>query len=407
MKIIDKTEELARIISPRVDRNKPIYRWHSFKHSYSKELVDRFIDEFKISNKSIVLDPFVGGGTTLLACKNQNIDSVGIDISPFSVFLSKTKTNNYNIEKLENSLKTIENQLEKNLADKFYSMPDIPLIKKAFQKDVWNEINEIKEVINKIDLEKNKNFFLLALLSILEAVSNTSKAGGFLRITKRNIKNGKAKKIFLEYSQSMINDLLNSTISQNGTKIKVQIGDARKLNSIKKFDAIITSPPYPNRHDYTRIYALELILHFIKNNQELKKLRYKTLRSHVEARERFDSNGYKRPSKLINLIKRIEANGTNNYQIINMLNGYFEDMYLCLKEMKKALKRNGKVALVISNVRFSGINIPVDEILGELGERVGLKLIEIRIARYRGNSSQQMRDYMKNKSRESIIIWKN
>jgi len=406
-KLVDKTTELSKLISPRIDKNKPIYRWHSFKHGYSKELVDRFIDEFKITDRSIVLDPFVGGGTTLLACKNKNIDAVGIDISPFSVFLSKAKTNNYNIIELKSSLKIIENLFNKKSAHKIYHVPDIPLIKKAFRKDIWNEINSIKDVINRIDSEKNKKFFLLALFSILEAVSNTTKSGGFLRITKRNIKSGKAKKIFLEYSQSMINDLMNSTIHKNGTKIKVQIGDARRLGSINKFDAIITSPPYPNRHDYTRIYALELILNFIKNNNELKKLRYKTLRSHVEARERFDSSGYKRPTKLIKLIKRIETNGINNNQIIDMLTGYFEDMYLCLKEMKRVLKRKRKIALVVSNVRFSGINIPVDEILGELGEKAGLKLSEIRIARYRGNSSQQMRDYKRCLSRESIIIWEN
>ncbi len=407
MKIIDKTGELAKIISPRIDRNKPIYRWHSFKHSYSKDLVDRFIDEFNITDESMVLDPFVGGGTTLLACKNKNINAIGIDISPFSVFLSKAKTNNYNVIELKSSFKIIESLLNQNSAYKTYPIPDIPLIKKAFRKNIWNEINFIKNVIDKIDTEKNKDFFLLALLSILEEVSNTTKAGGFLRITKRTIKSGEVKRIFIEYSKSMINDLMNSTIGKNNTKIKVHIGDARRLDLTNKFDAIITSPPYPNRHDYTRIYALELILHFIKNNDELKKLRYKTLRSHVEAKARFDANEYKKPLQLDKLINRIEVNGTNNGQIIDMLYGYFEDMFLCLKEMKRALKRNGKVALVVSNVRFSGVNISVDEILGELGEKAGLKLSEIRIARYRGNSSQQMRDFKKNKSRESIIIWDN
>jgi len=150
-----------------------------------------------------------------------------------------------------------------------------------------------------------------------------------------------------------------------------------------------------------------LILSFVKNNSELKKLRYSTLRSHVEAKKKFQTNGYVEPLKLKRLIKKIEKNGMNNERVNYMIRGYFEDMYLCLKEMKNLLKQNAKIALVISNVRFSGINIPVDEILGAIGEGVGLKLEAIKVARLRGNSSQQMRDYKRSFSRESVIIWKN
>jgi DNA modification methylase len=398
---------LSSLVSPRKDKDKPIYRWHSFKHSYSKELVDTFINEFHLDNKSRVIDPFVGGGTTLLACKEKNINAIGIDILPFSIFLTKTKLQEYNKDELNRVFNLLQSKIESNNVNN-YEMPDIPLIKKAFRQEIWNEVLFIKNQILTIKSKIYKDFFLLALLSILESVSNTTKAGGFLRITKRRIKKGLVKRRFYDYASFMINDIPSKN---NNRKIKLNIkalkGDARKLNISEKFDAVITSPPYPNRHDYTRIYALELIANFINCNDELKKLRYKTLRSHVEARELYSSNGYKKPKELIAIIKKIETNGTNNPQIIGMIEGYFEDMYLAIKEMKKVLKKDGEIALVVSNVRFSGINIPVDEILGKIGENVGLQLKEIRVARLRGNSSQQMRNYKKSLSRESIIIWEN
>jgi len=247
----------------------------------------------------------------------------------------------------------------------------------------------------------------LALFSILESVSNTTKSGGFLRITKRTIRKGTVKRRFEESAFSMIGDLEVEALRKNKANLIARVGDARKLRTKRMYNAIITSPPYLNRHDYTRIYSLELILNFVKDNEQLKKLRYNTLRSHVEARKKYNSNGYMQPIKLTSIIKKIETNGTNNGQVTAMISGYFEDMYLCLKEMKRILKPDGKIALVVSNVRFSGINIPVDEILGNIGEGVGLKLNEIRVARLRGNSSQQMRDYKRSFSRESIIIWKN
>ena len=399
--------DFSFLVSPRRDKDKPIYRWHSYKHSFSKELVDNFIEEFKLNEDSMVLDPFVGSGTTLLACKDKKISGIGYDISPFAVFLTKTKLRNYNKNELIEALKIIASKKRNGTSNKSYDFPDIPLLKKAYKKNIWNEILSIRDKIFKIKNQKNRNFFLLALFSILESVSNTTKSGGFLRITQRDVKKKMVLKKFLESASSMINDLENKKVRGNGTILKTFVGDARKLKTKDKFDAIITSPPYMNRHDYTRIYSLELILNFVKNNSELKNLRYKTLRSHVEARKRYSANGYKKPVELNQLLKKIKSNGVNNIQIVDMIEGYFEDMYLAIKEMKNVLRRSGKIALVVSNVRFSGINIPVDEILGRIGENIGLNLIEIRIARFRGNSSQQMRDYKRSNSRESIIIWGN
>ncbi|HDZ85988.1 MAG TPA: hypothetical protein ENH35_05620 [Candidatus Moranbacteria bacterium] len=69
------------------------------------------------------------------------------------------------------------------------------------------------------------------------------------------------------------------------------------------------------------------------------------------------------------------------------------------------LKDEGRIGLVVSNVRYAGIMIPVDELLGEIGEQVGLKLQHIYVLRYRGNSSQQMLKHQKEPVRESLIVW--
>jgi hypothetical protein len=61
--------------------------------------------------------------------------------------------------------------------------------------------------------------------------------------------------------------------------------------------------------------------------------------------------------------------------------------------------------MVVSNVRFAGVSVPVDEILSEAGEQTGLMGEDIWALRYRGNSSQQMKTYTRNPSRESIVFW--
>ena len=53
------------------------------------------------------------------------------------------------------------------------------------------------------------------------------------------------------------------------------------------FDGLITSPPYCNRYDYTRTYALELAMLGV-NEEELKHLRQSMLSCTVENRGKTD-----------------------------------------------------------------------------------------------------------------------
>ena len=71
----------------------------------------------------------------------------------------------------------------------------------------------------------------------------------------------------------MISDVqeFNEAMKWKNIDVSASYSDAREINTERKYDAIITSPPYPNRHDYTRIYSLEMLFDFVKSNDDLKK----------------------------------------------------------------------------------------------------------------------------------------
>ncbi|GAI31551.1 unnamed protein product, partial [marine sediment metagenome] len=52
---------------------------------------------------------------------------------------------------------------------------------------------------------------------------------------------------------------------------------------------------------------------------------------------RFDADGYAKPLLLKLIIEDLEKKNLNNRQIKSTLTGYFEDMYLCFKEMSSVL----------------------------------------------------------------------
>ena len=76
------------------DINK-IDRIHSYPAKYTAEMLEYYINKYTKKN-DVILDPFVGSGTTLLAARWLERRSVGFDINPVAYQISKVKTNTYN-----------------------------------------------------------------------------------------------------------------------------------------------------------------------------------------------------------------------------------------------------------------------------------------------------------------------
>jgi hypothetical protein len=402
---IEEARKFKPYVSSQLTARTPIYNWYTFPHSFSRELVHEMLIELEGSNKTVVFDPFVGAGTTLLACREKKIAAFGIDQLPFSVFTSNVKIRNYDCLNLQSALNTFE--LSNTELDQFGS---VPLVDKAFSPEIRNVISRIYTWITNLKNQKAVNFFLLALLRLLEEYSHTTKSGGWLRIVQKSVESANLVRGFQERAQQMINDLHGTEIPVNRGLWYAMPGDARDKSQInREADLVITSPPYLNRHDYTRIFALEMALHFANSNQDLIQIRKASLRSHVEAKlpEYISIEGYDSPEKLTEFISEVErrVSPRDKKRIPAMLQGYFEDMYMTLDALALRIRRGGKIAFVVSNVRFAGVIIPVDEILAEIGEQVGLTTKKILVARYRGNSSQQMKLYGRKPNRESIVIW--
>jgi len=90
-----------------------------------------------------------------------------------------------------------------------------------------------------------------------------------------------------------------------------------------------------------------------------------------------------------------------------MVEGYFLDMYLCLREIRRVCRAGAKIACVVGNAQYCGEPILVDELTAEVGEQAGLTCKKIVVVRWRGNSAQQMGRYGRRPSRESIVIFRN
>ncbi|MHA1232682.1 MAG: hypothetical protein ACTSRP_20950 [Candidatus Helarchaeota archaeon] len=402
--------KLRSLVSYVGNKNIPFLRIYRYKEAFAFDFVKYFLNKFKTGFDDYIFDPFSGMGTTLFVSMFSRIHSIGIDKLPLAYFISKTIPLFLLLE--ENEIMEIWRSLKQKIAT---SIPvDIPInisiMQKAFNKKNLLILRKLKSAIDDLP-DPYHDIFLLLFFSILEECSFTSKDGQFLRI-KRDKKvsnpiNAMNKKV-MQVEEDIRRKKIFYPHLVNCKKYfpDIYLADTRDLSKVnfkRKPTIIITSPPYVNRYDYTRIYSLELCFHFIKNFKELKDIRFGILRSHIESK--IEKDEAPTHPAIREIIENLSRKKLNNPKIPNMIIAYFIDMEKAIREWYKVLAPDAKIAMVVDNVRFEGEMIPVDLILSEIAEEIGFAIKEIIIARYKGNSSQQMKKYGKVPVRESVVIW--
>jgi DNA modification methylase len=186
------------------------------------------------------------------------------------------------------------------------------------------------------------------------------------------------------------------------------------------YDAVITSPPYCNRYDYTRTYALELALLGV-NHEGLLRLRQEMLSCTVENRAkdllrmnpRWESaiaaaDGQNLLQAVLHYLDGQKAEGRlNNNGIPRMVRGYFYEMACVIAECLRVMKRGATLFMVNDNVRYAGASISVDLILSDIAGRLGFHVESILVLPGgKGNSSQQMGEHGREALRKCVYVWK-
>lgn len=392
-----------RWVTPQSLATAPIHRWFVFPHSFGRELVWRLLEEWDLGPEDHILDPFVGAGTTLLAAKEKGIPATGVDLTPLAVFVSCTKLADFTVNEIQKANERIIARFLKNVSPVVQSGD--PVLLKWFTPEVLHRLLTLKIAILTEGNERLKDFFFLGLLAILSEFSLAVRDGGWLRWRQRAIDPEAILPRFQTQIAHMVSDLLLVNIPDREADYQIFLGDARTLEINGEYSAVITSPPYPNRHDYSRIFNVELCFAFL-NQGEVKDLRHRSFRSHVEARPFIGKHNFEPPQRLLEILEALKAKHVDR-RVPIMLSGYFEDLYHTLCSLKRVITKGGKLAFVVGNVRYKGEMIQVDELLAELAQRAGYQWIKTWIVRYRGNSAQQMGTYGREAARESVVIIEN
>jgi len=398
----------------------PRHRWYFVKEGFSPKLIEQAVATDSVCRGEMLFDPFSGSGTAALTGAIAGLKVRASEINPFLEFLSTTKLSNVKSA-------VFKSGLDKLLKATNHSIPSRLEGYSTFtEPNRWNRwlfpiavlrcFEAGRQALYRTEPEC-RNLLKLALLGALMDCCNANRDGKCLRYAKNwqeqestpdNLRNR-----LEERAKAIASDLEETPLA--GTSSRITQGDARTLlrrRSREKFRLCITSPPYLNSFDYSDVYRPELFLGgFVRSNKSLMKIRLQTVRSHLQAnwedpiREDFGPLY----SDCISLLQeRIE--NLWNPRIPTMVQAYFEDMEDIFKGLRRRALENASLWLVVSTSAYAGVEVPVDLILAELGQRNGWFLREVGVLRYLRSSSQHVKhvEDEKRKSvplRESVVIF--
>lgn len=377
------------------DLNKPFQRWYRYKEGFSIELVEQLIREYSKHKCGVILDPFSGSGSTLLAANYMGYSGVGFEVNPFSYFLSKCKLEQYEKESIE-LFKDLYERILQNALEKraIYVLPKLSISDKVFDDGVEKYFMTVGLLIESKDIqdEKVRDLLKLGWLACLEPLCNYRKAGNGLKIKKyvkpRVVTVDDARVMLLEEYQNMYIDLLKSKTKGDAVVYNESCLNMKDKVRDGSIEGIIFSPPYANCFDYTEIYKLELWFgKFVSEYSELKKLRNNSLHSHLNGDLNIEVDS--KSEVLTELLDELQKRDLWDKKIPKMLQLYYDDMFKVIKESYRVLDDKGFCCIVVGNSAYGGVVFPADLILAEYAESIGFSVDKIEVDRYIITSSQQ------------------
>jgi hypothetical protein len=392
------------------------HRWFPYKEGFSPSFVRNFLHEFDIEPNGIVLDPFSGSGTTSLVAGEMGRKSIGMDVSPLTTSIAAAKATTLDAHEQRLLREHIEIFRTSDLTAEHLA-PDNDTVKSYYHPAYLSAILRIKGHFTAIENDKVRSLFKLAFLASIEPFSTHRKAGNgvkrkssFVLSTDKTDALENCRSFMLERLEVMLIDIQGTKHLTIPEFWEASSLDASQHDKLDPISSLLTSPPYANCFDYSKIYMSELWLgDFFKCKEDQKAFREKSVRSHVHAHwnDRHLSFGSSMVEDIIR--EHIDQQQLWSPRIGSMLSGYFQDLGMLLAQIKPRVVPGGTLGFVVGNSFYGGLAVATDLLLAELALQHGYEVISIQV--YRGviPSSQQYKLLGENRKymRESLVLIRN
>jgi tRNA G10 N-methylase Trm11 len=403
----------APIPSPKLQFTKTTRHraWYQFYAMFSEDFARRIICDARLASGSVVLDPWLGAGTTTSVAARLGLRSVGVDVNPAMVAISLGRS--LDRESANRAVRLINGYVDHNggvpstVNDPLYDWFK-PSAAREFRR--WEQA--IRVAVPEAGAERERALLLTALFETAREIASgcTSKNPTW---TKRPAPDKRAsapakriRDLFLHAAARRVSLCTNDCpryqpMIQLSTATKLPVRDGAA-------DLILTSPPYCTRIDYAVSTGIELAV-LGAPTDEFKSLRdismgTTTIRDEVaEVRDQWGRTCV----RFLGAVARHPSKASASYYLKTFLQ-YFDDLFRSLSEVCRCARRGATVVIVVQDSYYKGIHIDVPRVVAQMADSLGWNLAKrrrFRITRNMRRINTRSRAYRESVDASEVVLW--
>jgi DNA modification methylase len=379
------------------------HAWYRFVLSYPPHLVREYLERFGIGTGQCVLDPFCGTGTTLVTCKRAGVASVGAEGTPMGHFASAVKVD-WTPDPgalLAHAQRVAGMAQDIAVASRASALRALPteaaktLLKGSISPMPLHRVLVLRDCLEALRDDRFHRHELLALAKALPCRVGNLRFGPEVGVGQSK-DDAPVLEVWLDEVRAMADDLERAG-GESFASAQVHLRDSRDLSQLVPpgaIDAVVTSPPYPNEKDYTRIMRLEMaVLGLVQSPQDLQSLKRTLLCSNT--RTAYKANDDDRwvadlpaVTQLADAIeaRRLALGKTSGFerQYHRVVRLYFGGMYRHLASLRPLLRPGARLAYVVGDqASYLQVMIRTGQLLGEIAAALGYEFLGLDLFRTR------------------------
>jgi hypothetical protein len=368
------------------NRARPIHRWYPFLEGYSSDLVTEILDS--AAAETVVMDPFAGSGTTLLAASIRNLTSVFCEVNPYLAWVTKVKVNSSrlvtesDLAALERFVKVLQSSTPSAKAKAFHPLLDADMRRNFFPVGVAQRVVTAMAWIDMHLDGPSADLAKMACTTSLIASSNMVRRTDLRKRTPSD----PAPVSFIDavidkLKMMQIDCRVMPGVLRTGTQQLAT--DVRTLSSGEPIvDLIVTSPPYLNGTNYCRNTKLEMLaLKMLETENDLSDVRSQSITAGINNVSRRRDTPKEIPD-VESIVRELDVVAYDS-RIPKLVRAYFSDMETAFGRLRQATRPRGRLFLDIGDSQFAGVHVPTHDLLTSTAETQGWAFKSTRLIRSR------------------------
>lgn len=380
--------------------------WLRLTPAYSLHLVRELLERCRSSE--IVLEPFSGTGTTPLACASLGIRCDAIDINPFLVWLGNLKLTRFE-NGTAHAVKLAAARIAKDARNPCATTwkPNLHQIEKWWDTPTLHALAALCDAIRNPKRQRApgvSDILAIAFCRAMIQTANVSFGHQSMSFKKKDDHCGllaespggagaRVAAVFLAAAGEVANSLETEPPVAD---CRVVLGDSRDLSASlpdaeRRYSAVVTSPPYPNRMSYIReLRPYMYWLGYLSDGRAAGELDWKAIGGTWGCATSLlnswtpNTHGNIPFPEFDTIVHDISA---GHALLGRYVHKYFEDIKGHILSLRNVLAPGARCHYIVGNSKFYDTMLPVEGIYAALFEDAGF--LDVRIETIRKRTSKK------------------